>query len=117
MLDAARKLLRTKEGELKDDLTFKDLNAKARDFYARLMELANEVLLLPIVFILITSFTCVHLAHFQPQNSVPDVIIWMLSGQKRVAYYRIPSHQVMYSASEKTRGSLYGKILNIMLKV
>ena len=54
---------------------------------------------------------------FQPQNSVPDVIIWMLSNNKRVAVRRIPSHELMYSAVGKCRGKNCGKIQTILLMV
>ena len=56
---------------------------------------------------------------YQPQNCVPDVIIWMLAGNKRVAVKRIPSHLLMYSktAKAKARGKLCGKVQTIFLMV
>ncbi len=53
----------------------------------------------------------------QPQNSVPDVVVWMLSGQKRVAVKRIPSHELMYSTVAKARGKNCGKLQTIFLGV
>ena len=53
----------------------------------------------------------------QHQNSVPDVIIWMLAGNKRVAVKRIPSHLLMYSKTAKARGKLCGKVQTIFLTV
>ncbi|XP_039632392.1 myoferlin-like [Polypterus senegalus] len=53
----------------------------------------------------------------EPQNSLPDVIIWMLRGEKRLAYARIPANQILYSAtSEKASGKYCGKIQNIFMK-
>ena len=54
---------------------------------------------------------------FQPQNCVPDVIIWMLAGNKRVAVKRIPSHLLIYSKTAKARGKLCGKVQTIFLMV
>ena len=54
---------------------------------------------------------------FQPQNCVPDVIIWMLTGNKRVAVKRIPSHLLIYSKTAKARGKLCGKVQTIFLMV
>ncbi|EGW00373.1 Dysferlin [Cricetulus griseus] len=52
-----------------------------------------------------------------PQNSLPDIIIWMLQGDKRVAYQRVPTHEVLFSR----RGPSYcgrncGKLQTIFLK-
>ncbi|XP_029953810.1 myoferlin-like isoform X5 [Salarias fasciatus] len=53
----------------------------------------------------------------EPQNSMPDVIIWMLRGEKRVAYSRIPAHQVLYSTySEQACGRHCGKTQTVFLK-
>ena len=53
----------------------------------------------------------------QPQNSVPDVIIWMLAGKKRVAVKRIPSHEIMHASTAKARGKNCGKMQTIILRV
>lgn len=55
--------------------------------------------------------------YLQPQNSIPDVIIWMLSGNKRVAYKRIPSHLVMFSPTARAMGKLCAKEITHFLTV
>ncbi|XP_068440047.1 myoferlin-like isoform X2 [Clinocottus analis] len=53
----------------------------------------------------------------EPQNSMPDVIIWMLRGEKRVAYSRIPAHQILHSThSEQACGQHCGKTQTVFLQ-
>ena len=49
---------------------------------------------------------------------MPDIIIWMIRGEKRLAYARIPAHQVLYSTSGGDASGKYcGKTQTIFLKV
>uniref|UniRef100_A0A5F8GS56 Dysferlin n=1 Tax=Monodelphis domestica TaxID=13616 RepID=A0A5F8GS56_MONDO len=53
----------------------------------------------------------------EPQNSLPDVVIWMLQGDKRVAYHRVPAHEILFSRSgAKCCGKNCGKLQTIFLK-
>ncbi|KAM6997545.1 myoferlin [Tautogolabrus adspersus] len=53
----------------------------------------------------------------EPQNSMPDVIIWMLRGEKRVAFARVPANQILYSDfSEQARGKHCGKTQTIFMQ-
>uniref|UniRef100_A0A8C1YVW5 Dysferlin, limb girdle muscular dystrophy 2B (autosomal recessive) n=1 Tax=Cyprinus carpio TaxID=7962 RepID=A0A8C1YVW5_CYPCA len=51
----------------------------------------------------------------EPQNSLPDIIIWMLQGDRRVAYHRIPAHQVLFSHGYC--GKHCGQLQTIFMKV
>jgi len=56
----------------------------------------------------------------EPQLSIPDVILWMISGNKRIAYYRIPAHDLMYSEVHEEHmdacGKFCGKVIELPLK-
>uniref|UniRef100_A0A8C6Z978 C2 domain-containing protein n=1 Tax=Nothoprocta perdicaria TaxID=30464 RepID=A0A8C6Z978_NOTPE len=54
----------------------------------------------------------------QPQSSLPDVLIWMLQGERRVACARVPAHQVLFSRrAASCCGRSCGKLQTIFLKV
>ncbi|XP_066428949.1 dysferlin isoform X5 [Eleutherodactylus coqui] len=77
-----------------EDCELTDVLEQAEDWLLRLKSLAEE-----------------------PQNSLPDIVIWMLQGDKRVAYYRIPAHQVLFSRNgAKCSGKHCGKLQTIFLK-
>ena len=48
---------------------------------------------------------------------MPDVIIWMISGEKRIAYFRIPANEILYSDNPNYCGRYCGKLQSIELKV
>lgn len=53
----------------------------------------------------------------QPQPPLPDVLVWMFSGQRRVAWARIPAQDVLFSVVEEERGQDCGKIQSLLLTV
>ncbi|XP_077991695.1 otoferlin-like [Glandiceps talaboti] len=57
-----------------------------------------------------------HLAQ-EPQHNLPDAYIWMMSGSKRVAYYRIPARKLLYSIVEEERGTHCGKVQTLFLRL
>uniref|UniRef100_A0AAY4DVH4 C2 domain-containing protein n=1 Tax=Denticeps clupeoides TaxID=299321 RepID=A0AAY4DVH4_9TELE len=51
-----------------------------------------------------------------PQSTLPDVFLWMMSGGRRVAYARIPSHTIIFSLVEEEKGKDCGKLTTIYVK-
>ena len=53
----------------------------------------------------------------EPQNSMPDVVIWMIAGSKRIAYYRIHAYELLYSENPDAGGRMCAKLQNFIMKV
>ncbi|XP_033842448.1 fer-1-like protein 6 [Periophthalmus magnuspinnatus] len=52
----------------------------------------------------------------EPQHTVPDLFIWLLSNNKRVAYARVKARDILFSNSAETCGTNCGKIQTLFLK-
>ncbi|MBN3298130.1 OTOF protein, partial [Amia calva] len=52
----------------------------------------------------------------EPQSTLPDVFLWLLSGEKRLAYARIPVHSILYSVVEEEKGKDCGKVHTVYMK-
>uniref|UniRef100_I3IWC0 Otoferlin n=1 Tax=Oreochromis niloticus TaxID=8128 RepID=I3IWC0_ORENI len=53
----------------------------------------------------------------EPQHSIPDVFIWMISNGKRIAYARVPSKDILYSSIDEEKGKDCGKVKTIFLRI
>ncbi|XP_052647728.1 fer-1-like protein 4 isoform X6 [Harpia harpyja] len=53
----------------------------------------------------------------EPQCTLPDVLIWMLSNNRRVAYARVPAQDILYSVVEEEKGKDCAKIQTVFMKV
>uniref|UniRef100_A0A9J7X9P9 Otoferlin n=1 Tax=Cyprinus carpio carpio TaxID=630221 RepID=A0A9J7X9P9_CYPCA len=65
-------------------------------------------------------FNFLHRLRFQadePQHSIPDVFIWMISNNKRIAYARIPSKDILYSIVGEEMGKDCGKVKAVFLRL
>ncbi|XP_035699842.1 otoferlin-like [Branchiostoma floridae] len=55
--------------------------------------------------------------NIEPQDSLPDIFIWMLSNNKRIAYTRFPSRDILYSIVAEETGVNCGKVQTLFLKL
>ncbi|KAM6170713.1 fer-1-like protein 6 [Erethizon dorsatum] len=53
----------------------------------------------------------------EPQHTIPDVFIWMLSSNRRVAYTRVAAKDLLYSPTWEQMGKHCGKIKTHFLKL
>ncbi|XP_058488607.1 fer-1-like protein 4 [Solea solea] len=52
----------------------------------------------------------------EPQNTIPDVFLWLLNKSKRLAYVRIPAHSIFFSLVEEKRGKDCGRVTTYYMK-
>ncbi|KAM3850594.1 fer-1-like protein 4 [Diretmus argenteus] len=52
----------------------------------------------------------------EPQSTLPDAFLWLLSGSKRLAYVRIPAHSILFSLVEEQKGRDCGKVTTLYMK-
>ncbi|XP_067442564.1 fer-1-like protein 4 [Thunnus thynnus] len=52
----------------------------------------------------------------EPQNTIPDTFLWLLSGSKRLAYVRIPAYSILFSMVEDQRGRDCGRVTTLYMK-
>uniref|UniRef100_A0A3B4YQ08 Fer-1 like family member 6 n=1 Tax=Seriola lalandi dorsalis TaxID=1841481 RepID=A0A3B4YQ08_SERLL len=62
------------------------------------------------------THTHTHIFSVTPQHTVPDVFVWLLSNNKRVAYARVRARDLLFSSSQEARGIHCGKIITLFLK-
>uniref|UniRef100_A0A8C8VKP5 Otoferlin n=1 Tax=Pelusios castaneus TaxID=367368 RepID=A0A8C8VKP5_9SAUR len=53
----------------------------------------------------------------EPQHSIPDIFVWMMSNGKRIAYARIPSKDILYSIVDEETGKDCAKVKTIFLRL
>ncbi|XP_024408779.2 otoferlin isoform X3 [Desmodus rotundus] len=53
----------------------------------------------------------------EPQHSIPDVFVWMMSNNKRIAYARVPSKDLLFSIVEEELGKDCAKVKTLFLKL
>ncbi|PIK46881.1 putative otoferlin [Apostichopus japonicus] len=53
----------------------------------------------------------------EPQDSIPDVFLWMIAGGKRVAFARIPAEKLIYSVVDEEIGERCGQMQTVFLRL
>ncbi|XP_046877160.1 otoferlin isoform X8 [Hypomesus transpacificus] len=53
----------------------------------------------------------------EPQHSIPDIFVWMMSNNKRIAYARIPSKDILYSIVDEETGKDCSKVKAVFLRL
>lgn len=55
---------------------------------------------------------------WQPQVSLPDVMIWLMAKEQRVAYVQVPAHTILFSRTGALHcGQFCGKTQTLLLQV
>ncbi|KAJ4432234.1 hypothetical protein ANN_20850, partial [Periplaneta americana] len=51
-----------------------------------------------------------------PQHALPDVFIWLVAGDKPLAFHRVPARELIFSVVPEERGMDCGSLQSILLK-
>ncbi|TMS06604.1 Fer-1-like protein 6 [Larimichthys crocea] len=62
------------------------------------------------------SYTHMCTFTLQPQHTVPDVFVWLLSNNKRVACARVRTRDLLFSNDQEAKGIHCGKIITLYLR-
>eukprot|EP00055_Hartaetosiga_balthica_P009303 m.36689 g.36689 ORF g.36689 m.36689 type:complete len:2178 (-) comp6693_c0_seq1:45-6578(-) len=54
---------------------------------------------------------------YEPQLSIPDVILWVLTGKKRTAYLRFPVTDIMYHEQSIYCGANFNEVQSVFMKL
>lgn len=54
---------------------------------------------------------------FQTPEGWPDVVVWLLNGGSRVAYYKVSLADIVFSVIPEQNGRQCGRIQSVYLKV
>jgi len=57
-----------------------------------------------------------HISH-EPQHALPDIFIWLLQNNRRVAYHRLPAKLLIYSPNDEEAGKDCATVQTLFLKV
>lgn len=52
----------------------------------------------------------------EPQDSLPDIFVWLMQGAKRIAYHRIEARDLIHSNAFEEKGALCSKMQSFYLK-
>lgn len=123
MIEDAQSLVeRKRKGGAEEKVMLQD----ATKLTQRLRFLVEEVQASPSVSVstldaavTINHRSCVSCFFFflQPQHTLPDVFVWLLSNNKRVAGTRVQARDLLYSSNQEEQGVHCGKVITLFLKV
>jgi otoferlin len=57
-----------------------------------------------------------HVAN-EPQHALPDVFIWMIQNNRRVAYHRVAAKDIIFSVIDEEKGHDCASVQTVFLKV
>jgi hypothetical protein len=53
----------------------------------------------------------------EPQHTIPDIFVWLIHSNRRIAYQRVSARDIMYSVVDEERGKDCGRVQTLFLRV